>query len=98
MSATRNRNSRPPSARWPSFIDFSGPGAPATWSFAGGEARLFSGQAADQARPRREPDRAEGAWSRRAADAARPRRRGDRMSYAPALPPTLLGSGMALLG
>jgi hypothetical protein len=36
MSATRNRNSRPPSARWP-FIDFSGPGAPATWStdFAG---------------------------------------------------------------
>jgi len=31
-------------------------------------------------------------------DAARPARRGDQMSYAPALPPTLLGPGMALLG
>jgi putative ABC transport system substrate-binding protein len=64
----------------------------------GEKARRPAGAGADQVRAGDQPQDREGARPRRANDAARPRRRGDRMSYAPALPPTLLGSGMALLG
>src|SRR5262249_28564440 len=80
MSATRNRNSRPPSARWSSSTSAE-PARPATRStdFAGGEARLSSGRAADQVRTGDQLENGEGARHRGAGDAARSRRQGDRM-------------------
>src|SRR5215470_10799546 len=91
MSATINRNSRPPSERWPSSTS------------ADPARRRLGRQILRGAKPAyfqvKQPTKLDlivnliAAWPRSAADAARPRRRGDRMKRRAFI--TLLGGAVA---